>query len=436
MSTITSPKLSVSAPSLSTISGLILIVDDTPTNLEVISEALSDAGFEVAIATSGERALQQIERCLPDLILLDVMMPGIDGFETCRRLKANERTCGIPIIFMTALADTDSKVKALDLGAVDYITKPFQEKEVMARVRTHLQLHHLTKLLEMQVAQKNAELEASQLQLIQNEKMSALGGLVAGVAHEINNPIGFLNGSIHNAKDYVQDLLEHLALYQQHYPNPATQIQDNAEEIDLEFLCEDLPKLLDSMQGASDRITNISTSLRTFSRADTDRKVSADLHDGLDSTLLMLKYRLKANENRPGIAVVKNYGYLPEIECFPGQLNQVFMNIIANAIDVFDEMSKTRSFEEIEANIQLIAIETKVVSKQVYIRIRDNGVGMNEEIKAKIFDHLFTTKSVGKGTGLGLAIARQIIVEKHGGVIDVNSEVGKGTEFVLTLPIC
>jgi predicted ATPase/signal transduction histidine kinase len=279
------------------------------------------------------------------------------------------------------------------------------------------------------------QLEQSQLQIVQSEKMASLGNLVAGVAHEINNPIGFLNGSINNTKDYVQDLLEHLALYQQHYPHPVAPIQENAADIDLEYTIEDLPNLVDAMQSATDRIKNISTSLRTFSRADTDCKVSANLHDGLDSTLLILKYRLKANDKRPAIEVIKNYGDLPEIECFPGQLNQVFMNIVANAIDMFEELTASFSFKYFEANPQQITIQTERVDSKAFIRICDNGKGMSEEVQTKIFDHLFTTKPVGKGTGLGLAIARQIIVEKHGGEIMVNSMLGKGTEFVLTLPI-
>ena len=279
------------------------------------------------------------------------------------------------------------------------------------------------------------QLEQSQLQIVQSEKMASLGNLVAGVAHEINNPIGFLNGSISNAKDYMQDIIGHLTLYQQHYPDPAAPIQDNAEDIDLEFLSQDLPKLLDSMTGASDRIISISTSLRTFCRADTEYKVSANLHEGIDSTLLILKYRLKANEHRPVIEVIQDYGNLSPIECFPGQLNQVFMNILANAIDVFDEMAQTQSFQELQAHPQQITIGTQAIANQVQITIQDNGRGMTEEVKARIFDHLFTTKGVDKGTGLGLAIAKQIVVEKHGGAIFVDSTLGQGTEFTIQLPL-
>jgi predicted ATPase/signal transduction histidine kinase len=287
-----------------------------------------------------------------------------------------------------------------------------------------------------QQAQNHAQqIEESQLQIVQSEKMASLGNLVAGVAHEINNPIGFLNGSIKNTKDYVQDLLEHLALYQQHHPNPATPIQDHAEKIDLEFLSEDLPKLLNSMNGATDRIKGISTSLRTFSRADTDHTIIANLHDGIDSTILILKYRLKANERRPAIEVIQNYGELPSIDCFPGQLNQVFMNILANAIDMFDEMAQTQSFGALKAHPQRITIHTAVVNNCAQIQISDNGKGMTEEVQARIFDHLFTTKGVGKGTGLGLAIVRQIIIEKHMGTLEVVSALGQGTTFIVTLPI-
>ncbi|MEL7359207.1 MAG: ATP-binding protein [Cyanobacteria bacterium J06560_6] len=281
------------------------------------------------------------------------------------------------------------------------------------------------------------ELEQSQLKTVQSEKMASLGNLVAGIAHEINNPIGFLNGSIDNAKDYVKDLQSQIALYQQHYPDPVKPVQENAADIDLDFLLDDFPKLLDSMQAANQRIKSISTSLRTFSRADTEHKVNADLNEGLDSTLLILKYRLKGNENRPAIEVVKDYGDLPTIDCFPGRLNQVFMNLLANAIDIFDEAAEQSSFAELTENPQRITVKTEIHSEQkaVNIRIGDNGRGMPEVVKERIFDHLFTTKGVGKGTGLGLAIAQQIIEEKHGGSLTVRSEPDKGTEFCIQLPI-
>ena len=278
------------------------------------------------------------------------------------------------------------------------------------------------------------QLEQSQLQLVQHEKMATLGNLVAGVAHEVNNPIGFLNGSVSNAKDYVQDLFEHLDTYQSQQP-PNDVVQENAKEIDLGFLLEDFPKLLDSMQTAANRITDISTSLRAFSRTDTNNKVSANVHEGLDSTLLILKYRLKGNENRPAIQVIKHYGDLSEIKCFPAQLNQVFMNILANAIDMFDEMAQPMAFEDLEKTPQTITIKTAHSAEHVEIRISDNGTGMTDDVKSRIFDHLFTTKEVGKGTGLGLAIAHQIIVNTHSGSLDVQSELDQGTEFCIRLPL-
>ncbi|MEH2158395.1 AAA family ATPase [Nostoc sp.] len=278
------------------------------------------------------------------------------------------------------------------------------------------------------------ELQNAQLQIVQSEKMSALGNLVAGVAHEMNNPLGFIAASLKQAKPTLADIVEHLKLYQENLPNPADKITDHAEEIDLDYSLSDLPKMIDSMSMACDRLKKISTSLRTFSRADQDYKVPFNIHEGIDSTILILKHRLKANEQRPAIEIVTNYGNLPQVECFPGQLNQVFMNLIANAIDALDESNTGRSFEEIKANPNCITITTSVENSLVRIVIADNGKGMSEEVKSKIFDHLFTTKAVGKGTGLGLAIARQIIVEKHGGAIAVNSQPGKGTEFLIQLP--
>ena len=418
-----------------TVTGLVLIVDDTPTSLAVVSDALGNAGFDVAIATSGEHALQQVERCLPDLILLDVMMPGINGFETCQRLKSNERTRHIPVIFMTALTDAKSKIEALDKGAVDYIIKPFHEKEVLARVRTHLQLHQLTQSLSRQVEQAKLDLQSSQMQMIQHEKMSALGSLVAGVAHEINNPIGCIVGNVSAVRDYIEDLFNLIELYSEKFPEPGSEIETEIEEMDLEYLREDLPKLVRAMQDGGDRIKAISKSLRTFSRADTEEKQDFDIHEGIDSTLLILRHRLKGDDSRPEIKVIANYGDVPLLNCYPGQLNQVFMNILANAIDALSEKSQALSFAEIQAQPNRITITTAAKQNQIKIAIADNGTGMPDSSRERLFSHQFTTKAVGKGTGLGLAIAQQIIVEEHAGAIEVNTKVGEGTEFVLTLPL-
>ncbi|MBD2449920.1 AAA family ATPase [Nostoc sp. FACHB-152] len=289
--------------------------------------------------------------------------------------------------------------------------------------------------LYQQAGQALQDLQQAQLQIVQSEKMSALGNLVAGVAHEMNNPLGFIYSSLKQTQPTIADIVEHLKLYQASLPNPSDEILDHAETIDLDFSLADLPKAIDAMIMACDRLKNISTSLRTFSRADKQYKVLFNIHEGIDSTILILKHRLKANEQRPEIEIVTEYGNLSEIDCFPGQLNQVFMNILANAIDALEEANKERMFEDIQANPNRITITTLLKENQVEITIADNGIGMTEEVKQKIFDHLFTTKAVGKGTGLGLAIARQIVVEKHSGKIAVNSTPGQGTEFVIQLPL-
>ena len=418
----------------------ILVVDDVPANLEVIIETLASQSYDVAIAISGERALNRLQTYRPDLILLDVQMPGIDGFETCQQIKADPRLAAIPIIFITALSDTESIVKGFSLGAVDYVNKPFRESELLARVKTHLQLQQMKQQLEQQVAERTQSLEAamdklksSQIQLIQQEKMSALGNLVSGIAHEINNPIGFVRGNVKELKRNLNDVFEHLSLYQQE--TAAEDIEEHAEDIDLNFLLKDIPKMMDSMTIGCDRIRDISTSLRTFSREDQDTQTTFDLHKGIDSTLLILKHRLKSNDARPAIEVIKHYGELPQVQCFLGQLNQVFMNILANAIDALEEYSQGKSKDELKAAPNQITIKTAVVGKQVYIHIRDNGGGMPDAVKQRVFDHLYTTKEVGRGTGLGLAIAHQIIVEKHGGQIAVDSTPNHGTEFTLMLPV-
>ena len=279
------------------------------------------------------------------------------------------------------------------------------------------------------------DLQQTQMQLVQTEKMSSLGQVLAGIAHEINNPVGFVAGNLCHVRGYVLDLLEIVQMYREEYQNPPAKIQQKAEDIDVEFLAEDLPKLLNSMHTGCERIVEIIQTLRNFSRADEAKIKAADLHEGLESTLLMLNSRLKAKAKWQGIEVIKEYGELPKIECHPGQLNQVFMNVLANAIDALEESSSPAK-NTADFSLPTITIQTETIdNKSIRIRIKDNGPGIPEDNLVRLFDPFFTTKPVGKGTGLGLSISHQIVVEKHNGKLQCLSEPGKGTEFIIEIPI-
>ncbi|MBV6622287.1 MAG: PAS domain S-box protein [Rivularia sp. (in: Bacteria)] len=280
------------------------------------------------------------------------------------------------------------------------------------------------------------ELKQTQTQLIQTEKMSSLGQMVAGVAHEINNPVNFIHGNITPAYEYVQTLLELIELYQKHYPEPNIEIIAELENIEFDFIKEDLSKILHSMKEGTSRIKDIVLSLRNFSRLDEAEFKRIDIHSGIDSTLMILHNRLKANSKRPEIKVITEYSCLPLIECYPGQLNQVFMNILVNSIDALEDYNSKRTVEEMTLNPNCINIATELIKNQhIKIKISDNGIGIPNKIKSKLFDPFFTTKEVGKGTGLGLSISYQIVVEKHSGKLYCNSTPGNGTEFVIEIPI-
>ncbi|NJO46078.1 MAG: response regulator [Oscillatoriales cyanobacterium RM2_1_1] len=419
----------------------ILIVDDTPDNLRILTHLLVQQGYEVRAATSGQMALESIQLRQPSLILLDIYMANMDGYEVCCQIKASPETQDIPVIFLSALGDQSDKVKAFEVGGVDYITKPFQAQEVLARIATHLTLSQLTKTLEQQVQERTTELaqalqnlQQTQLQLVQQEKLSALGQLIAGIGYEINNPISSISGNLGFAQNYVEGLTDHLKLYQSEFPQPGERITQHAVKIELDYLTEDLPQIMQSMRGSADRIFRLSQSIQTFFRIDVNHPVLFDIHDGLESTLLILKHRLSASKHRPEIQIIKNYDLtIPQISCYPGQLTQVFMNLVTNAIDALEEAWKAP-----DANQRSLRIEIRTLSldeQKIGIQMIDNGPGIPAKIRAKIFDYLFTTKIKGYGTGLGLAIAQQIIEEKHGGKLECHSFEGQGAEFVITLPI-
>ncbi|MEH2164448.1 MAG: ATP-binding protein [Nostoc sp.] len=319
-------------------------------------------------------------------------------------------------------------------------------KEVQRRKQAEEALLKANQELEIRVEERTTalqetlnELQLTQTQLIQAEKMSSLGQMIAGIAHEINNPVSFIHGNLHHAHKYTHDLLKLVQIYQQVCPNLSTEIQQELEEIDLDFLIQDITKLFQSMQVGTERIQEIVKSLRNFSRLNEAELKEVNIHEGIDSALMILEHRLQARHDYSEIKVIKKYSQLPNVTCYPGQLNQVFMNILANAIDALEASvgnSEITDNQKLIRNNLQIQIKTEVIDdKWVTVSIADNGLGISEQVRSKVFDPFFTTKPVGKGTGLGLSVSYQIIVEKHGGQLSCFCVPGKGAEFVIKIPV-
>lgn len=325
----------------------------------------------------------------------------------------------------TLLRDVWNKPYRMAGSHTDITKRKRAEEELrQSELQLKLQTQHLQQTLK--------ELQQAQLQLIHSEKMSSLGQLVAGIAHEINNPVNFIHGNLNFLDEYVKSLLHLIEIFRQCYPHPAKLVQIEIEQIELDFICTDLPELLNSMKVGTDRIRDIVLSLRNFSRLDEAKIKPVNIHEGIENTLLILQHRLKPKSDRSTIIITKEYGNLPLVECYPGQLNQVFMNILSNAIDILQD----ESLRQCSGFTPTIKIHTEAIADRwVLIQISDNGLGMTEDTQQRIFDPFFTTKPIGQGTGLGLSISYQIIVEQHRGKLNCYSQLGQGTEFQIQIPL-
>jgi signal transduction histidine kinase len=402
----------------------ILIVDDNATNRRILVGSLQKAGYATREACDGNEALDVAGTWGPDLVLLDVSMPGCDGFEVCEILRSREATASTPIIFLTALTGPTEIERAFAVGGSDYVTKPFHMKEVKARVSVHLQVHRTAR-----------ELRDAHGRLVQAQKLEAVGQLAAGIAHEINTPTQYIGDNTHFLKDAFGDLLELLDAYGRMAAAAESGSVDDAlrdetrravESADPEYLREEIPKALEGCLEGIERVSSIVSAMKAFSHPGGEGMSVTDINKAIESTATICRNEWKYHAEMD----MHLDADLPHVTCLPGEINQVLLNVIVNAAQAI-----AGAATDAEEKAGRITVTTRRVGESIEIRIRDNGPGIPPEIRSRVFEPFFTTKAVGKGTGQGLAIAYNVIAEKHGGSIDVESQPGEGTTFVIRLPL-
>lgn len=409
----------------------ILVVDDELHLEQLLQQKLNQnllAEEEFIFVNDSKEALEKLQ-----LNNYNMVITNIQPLDDVSWLELKEIDRNIQIIAVLESEDLVNIRKAMNQGAFDFITKPIDIEELEKVIRNSRE----TFKKRQEILKKT---EPRKAKIIQDDKMDSIAQVAAGVAHEINNPVGCIGGNINHVEGYIKDILEHLELYQEKFPNPGDEIEEHAEEIDLEYLKEDLEKIIGSIKTATERINQISNQLRIFARSsDNTKKGTVNLNECLDSTLLILKQRLKGKHGCPPIQIIKEYGKLPDVECYAGEMNQVFINIITNAIEALETVTWNREVEKGAAKPPSPTIwihsEVNKDETEITIRIKDNGPGMTPEVKERAFEPLFTTKSLKKAAGLGLAISKQIVEEKHGGKLTCVSQPGEGAEFAITIPI-
>ena len=409
---------------------ILAIIGDAVT-VEVVQELLGREGHQVRVAPDGKEGLDLAREFSPDVIICDGTSPQINFLELCRLVKADRELARAYFILLTT-ADGFEESQELDAPFDDFLFKPIVKQELLGRVRASKQARELRAQLDL----TQQELQLSRDRMLQSEKMSSLGELVSGIAHEINNPITFIYSNLTHVRSYATDLIELLRLYQKELVNPGSEILQKQQDMDVEFVLDDLLKIVSSIRTGSDRIRQLILSLQDFSRSDRSGWQLFDVSDGLENTLLLLQHRLPAREGRRDIKVMKEFGNLPQIECYAGLLNQAFLNIINHVIDALEESAQ--ELEELES-IQfkpVILISTQVVDGQrIRIEIADHDMAISKDITAQISDTFLVAKPAEPTIPLGLALSYRIIVEQHKGELKCFSEPGKGTKFRIDIPL-
>lgn len=414
----------------------ILIVDDNPDSLRMLCDLLIEQGWKVRPVSDGMLALQAAAANPPDLILLDVLMPGMDGFQVCAALKENPLTRPVPIIMVTALTEKQDKLRGLEAGADDFLSKPFDRTELLVRTQNLLRVKEYgdflkshNEILEQQVRLRCEELEAAhdelkkaQSHLVQQEKMATIGLLMAGVAHEINNPVGYISSNLDSLRKYGERLSEFIAAQDEALQcagmasERLQQLRERRKKLKIDHVLADLPQVIRESAEGTERLKAIIQNLKCFSRRDNAERTLADINQCLENALGIVHNELKYKAS-----VRCEYGELPKTLCYPQELGQVFINLLVNAAHAIEDAGEIR-------------VRTRLEGGLIRVSVSDTGCGIPENIRRRIFEPFFTTKEIGKGTGLGLAISTDII-RKHGGDIGVESEPGKGTTFTVSIPV-